>query len=77
MYYDPGWEIYRPFVLKLAGKALDPGTSVPVRMGLLLVGFATLGLPTSLRQRLLFRVRNDATWRIAKDMRKRVHIDLG
>ena len=67
---NDGYEIYRPFVLKLTGIFFNkPLTRIPLGI----IGFGVLFLPVRARQKILFKVNNDVTFRIARDMPGHIH----
>lgn len=71
---EDSYQCYRPWVLKLVGAFLSRKTPVVFRATLLVAGITTLCLPSSLRERVLFRTRNADTRRIAKHMVGNFHI---
>jgi hypothetical protein len=67
--------MYRPFVLKSVGVFFAKQTPVSIKVALLAAGLTTLLLPASLRERVLFRERNEWTRKMAEEMLDHIHVD--
>jgi hypothetical protein len=68
---DP-YDIYHPYVHRVVGFYFKHRL---IGMPLLFVGVGILMLPATARHKILFRVDNEATRRIARDMPRHVHIE--